>query len=141
MVAAQAAVERKDMAVVTSTRNFLRSLGGTVSLAAAAAVINNALQSRLRPIGFSGETITTIINDPLILWRDAGQLQALLGTATRGQVVDAYVAGFRKVFLIFVGLQGFNWSVAGLYHAHLFLCWLEHELIFMLLQLARAGFH
>lgn len=112
MVAAQAAVERKDMAVVTSTRNFLRSLGGTVSLAAAAAVINNALQSRLRPIGFSSETITTIINDPLVLWRNEVELRALLGDATRGQVVDAYVAGFRTVFLIFVGLQGFNCLVA-----------------------------
>lgn len=109
MVAAQAAVDRKDMAVVTSTRNFLRSLGGTISLAVAAAVINNTLSSRLRPLGFSSETVTTIINDPLVLWRDQATLQALLGTASKSDVIDAYVRGFRTVFLIFVGLQGLNW--------------------------------
>jgi hypothetical protein len=39
MVAAQAAVQRSEMSVVTSTRNFLRALGGTIALAFAAAIM------------------------------------------------------------------------------------------------------
>lgn len=41
LVAIQACVKRSDMAVATSTRNFLRMLGGTVALAACAAILNN----------------------------------------------------------------------------------------------------
>ncbi|KAL8286873.1 hypothetical protein RQP46_003879 [Phenoliferia psychrophenolica] len=40
MVAAQAAVQRSEMSVVTSTRNFLRSLGGALALAIAGAIIH-----------------------------------------------------------------------------------------------------
>lgn len=43
-VAIQAAVTRQEMAVATGARNFLRSLGGSVSLAACAALLNNAVK-------------------------------------------------------------------------------------------------
>lgn len=44
LVAIQASVERKDMAVATGTRNFLRLLGGTVALAGCAAILNNTVR-------------------------------------------------------------------------------------------------
>jgi hypothetical protein len=39
LIAVQAGVERRDMAVVTSFRNFVRNLGGTVGLAVAGTVM------------------------------------------------------------------------------------------------------
>jgi hypothetical protein len=41
LVAIQASVDRKTMAVATGVRSFLRLLGGTVALAACAALLNN----------------------------------------------------------------------------------------------------
>ncbi|CAK7223865.1 hypothetical protein SEUCBS140593_005377 [Sporothrix eucalyptigena] len=41
LIAIQASVKRHEMAVATATRNFLRLLGGTISLAACAAILNN----------------------------------------------------------------------------------------------------
>lgn len=41
LIAIQACVARKDMAVATGTRNFLRIFGGTIALAACAAILNN----------------------------------------------------------------------------------------------------
>lgn len=49
LIAMQANVERKDMAVVTATRNFLRLLGGTVALAACSAILNNTVRYRPPP--------------------------------------------------------------------------------------------
>ncbi|THV06972.1 MFS general substrate transporter [Dendrothele bispora CBS 962.96] len=66
-VAAQASVARKDMSVVTAVRNFLRMLGGAVSLPVASSLVNNALRSSMTPFSFSPSTITTVINDPTLL--------------------------------------------------------------------------
>ncbi|CAK7237198.1 hypothetical protein SCUCBS95973_009880 [Sporothrix curviconia] len=41
LIAIQASVKRNEMAVATATRNFLRLLGGTIALAACAAILNN----------------------------------------------------------------------------------------------------
>lgn len=41
LIAIQASVKRSEMAVATATRNFLRLLGGTIALAACAAILNN----------------------------------------------------------------------------------------------------
>lgn len=44
LVALQAAVQRKEMAVVTGARNFLRMMGSTLAVAASAAIVNNIVQ-------------------------------------------------------------------------------------------------
>lgn len=44
LIAIQASVKRSEMAVATGTRNFVRLLGGTVSLAACAAILNNTVR-------------------------------------------------------------------------------------------------
>lgn len=46
IIAAQAACTRADMSTVTSTRNFLRSLGGAVVIALASAILNSTLELR-----------------------------------------------------------------------------------------------
>ena len=53
LIAVQAGVERKHMAVVTSFRNFIRNLGGTLGLAISGTIINNAIRSTLTPYGLS----------------------------------------------------------------------------------------
>lgn len=44
LVAVQANVQRKEMAVATATRNFLRLLGGTIALSACGAILNNTVR-------------------------------------------------------------------------------------------------
>jgi MFS family permease len=44
IIAVQAFLPRKQMAVATGTRNFLRLLGGTISLAVCAAILNNTFK-------------------------------------------------------------------------------------------------
>ena len=44
LIAIQASVKRSEMAVATGTRNFVRLLGGTVTLAACAAILNNTVR-------------------------------------------------------------------------------------------------
>ncbi len=107
MVAAQASVPRSDMSAVTSSRNFLRTLGGAFSLAIAAAVINNQLRSKLSPLGFSSSVIDEIIDDPVGIWTSTSDLYAI-DEASKQEIIRAYVSGFRIVFLIFTGLIAFN---------------------------------
>jgi len=107
MVAAQASVPRADMSAVTSSRNFLRTLGGAFSLAIAAAVINNQLRAKLGPLGFAAATIDDIIDNPVGIWTSGTALHAL-DEASKQEVIRSYVSGFRIVFLIFTGLTAFN---------------------------------
>ncbi|GEM06681.1 MFS drug transporter [Rhodotorula toruloides] len=115
MVAAQAAVERSEMSVVTSVRNFMRSLGGTVFLVVAATILNNNLSSKLTPLGYSHSTISAIVDDPVGIWhsssRDAGALYNL-SSEQKAQIVEAYVVGFNTVFHVLTGLIGANFLIA-----------------------------
>ncbi|KAK4058352.1 hypothetical protein OIO90_000510 [Microbotryomycetes sp. JL221] len=118
MVAAQAAVERSEMSVVTSTRVFVRSLGGTVFLAVAAAIINNSLRHDLIPRGFTSGLVSTIIDDPTALWRASthnGSILFDLNATQKGQIIEAYVRGFRTLFLALVGMQGLNCVLATIF--------------------------
>ncbi|BGP30880.1 hypothetical protein JCM10296v2_002639 [Rhodotorula toruloides] len=115
MVAAQAAVERSEMSVVTSVRNFMRSLGGTVFLVVAATILNNNLSLKLTPLGYSHSTISAIVDDPVGIWqsssRDASNLYNLSSTQ-KAQIVEAYVVGFNTVFHVLTGLIGANFLIA-----------------------------
>ncbi|GAA6027910.1 hypothetical protein JCM8097_001777 [Rhodosporidiobolus ruineniae] len=117
MVAAQAAVDRSDMSVVTSCRNFFRSLGGTIFLVIAATILNNNLRSKLTPLGFSSTTIDSVIDDPVGIWRTTtntgSDLTSLTGTE-KAQIISAYVEGFHRLFYVLIGLIGLNCIVATL---------------------------
>lgn len=101
------------MSAVTSSRNFLRTLGGAFSLAIAAAVINNQLRSKLTPLGFAASLVDEIIDNPVGIWTDGTDLHAL-AAGQKQEIITAYVSGFRTVFLIFTGLIGLNASVSPL---------------------------
>ncbi|GAA5840937.1 hypothetical protein JCM9279_001265 [Rhodotorula babjevae] len=107
MVAAQAAVARSEMSVVTSVRNFMRSLGGTVFLVIAATILNNTLRSKLSPLGFEQSLISAVIDDPTGIWRSSsreGTTLLELPQAEKDQIISAYVDGFHTLFHVLAGL-------------------------------------
>ncbi|GAA5892910.1 hypothetical protein JCM5296_006039 [Sporobolomyces johnsonii] len=117
MVAAQAAVARSEMSVVTSTRNFCRSLGGTIFLVIASAILNNTLRSNLNPLGFTSGIIDSLIDDPTGIWRvtaDNGSTLFDLSATQKSQIIEAYVKGFHTLFRVFVGMIGGNCITATL---------------------------
>ncbi|KAF8539074.1 MFS drug transporter [Trichophaea hybrida] len=109
LVAIQAGVERKDMAVVTATRNFIRNLGGTLGLAIAGTILNNMLQQRLSPLGYSASEIRKVLDDPVDVLSGA-----VGGHELRKEVLAGYQRGFRAVFLVGAGLAMFAFVISVL---------------------------
>ncbi|KAJ3481648.1 hypothetical protein NLI96_g7519 [Meripilus lineatus] len=105
-VAAQASVSRKDMSVVTAVRNFVRLLGGTLSLAIGATIINNSLRHSMTTLSLPSSTIKKIIDDPTILGdrlsnSTSTPLEALgITPAMASYILDGYTRGFRIVFIL-----------------------------------------
>ncbi|CAG5159093.1 uncharacterized protein ALTATR162_LOCUS5409 [Alternaria atra] len=97
LIAVQAGVERKHMAVVTSTRNFIRNLGGTLGLAISGTVINNAIRSSLVPYGLSRPEIQLLLDSPDMFRESVGQERTDL---IRIALASAYQRGFRVVFIV-----------------------------------------
>lgn len=97
LIAVQAGVERKHMAVVTSFRNFVRNLGGTLGLAISGTVINNAVRNSLASYGLSRSQVQLLIDSPerfkaMSSGQEMDVLVSALGTA--------YRKGFRIVFIV-----------------------------------------
>ncbi|KAL1870382.1 hypothetical protein Plec18167_007516 [Paecilomyces lecythidis] len=113
LVAIQAAVSRKDMAVVTGARNFIRNLGGTIGLAIAGTIINNSLRSAFSTVNFqvSETEVNSIINDPLsFLSKKDGTDQN--SAAIRDALIDGYKRGFQAMFWVMAGLAGLAFLMA-----------------------------
>ncbi|PWY97708.1 MFS general substrate transporter, partial [Testicularia cyperi] len=89
LVAAQNAVDRKDLAVVTSTRNFMRLFGGTLGLAISYTILNNTVRSS---IDLPADVINEVVRDPTQI--RSGRFDA----ATSEALLRAYVRAFRNVF-------------------------------------------
>lgn len=89
LLAAQCAVSRKDMAVVTSARNFFRLLGGTLGLAFSYLILNIDVTS----VKSDSLTEETILSDPIVLFEELD-----LEPALRERYLQAYLDGFRHVF-------------------------------------------
>jgi hypothetical protein len=85
------------MAIVTSTRNFIRNLGGTLGLAFSGTIINNAIRETLRPHGLSGSAIQLLINTPDRFRIVYGEERA---ESIRVELASAYAKGFRIIFII-----------------------------------------
>lgn len=97
LIAVQAGVERKHMAIVTSFRNFIRNLGGTLGLALAGTIINNAVRETLTPHGLSGAAIQLLINSPDLFRHEYGDERT---NSIRVDLKSAYVKGFRIIFIV-----------------------------------------
>ncbi|TIC27226.1 putative MFS drug transporter [Wallemia mellicola] len=107
LVGVQAAVERKDMAVITSVRNFVRNLGGTLGLAISGTTLNTVFRSRMLANGLSESLIKTLINNP-----EEGRNN--LDEDTTDLVISGYRQGFRIIFLTCAGLGGLSFILAFL---------------------------
>lgn len=109
LIAVQAGVERKHMAVVTSFRNFIRNLGGTLGLAMSGTIINNAVRNSLTPYGLSRSQIQLLLDSPeRFSEADAGQDMDVLRLA----LSEAYQKGFRIVFIVGAGLNAIAFVAA-----------------------------
>lgn len=97
LLAAQAAVPRHEMAVVTGVRNFVRLFGSTIALAICAAIVNNSLRSAIAPLGLTAEQIDALVDDPTIV-NDASKIN--LSDEARRVVIAGYMKGFRGVFYL-----------------------------------------
>lgn len=97
LIAVQAGVERKHMAIVTSCRNFIRNLGGTLGLAISGTIINNAVRASLVPYGLSMPDIQLLLESPGIFRQSIGQDRTEI---LRVALASAYKKGYRVVFIV-----------------------------------------
>jgi MFS family permease len=98
LVALQAHCTKAQRAVVSSNRNFLRSLGGAVGLAISAAVLQNSLKKALPPDFASLALSTYSTPDFVALGASPAQKQ---------EILQAYAHASRTVFVMnvpFIGL-------------------------------------
>lgn len=103
LIAVQAGVNRKDMAVVTSFRNFARNFGGTIGLAVAGTILNNLVASGVRSLNLDAQDTAALLKSPQAYLANRGDLDA---DRVRGVLIPAYKQGFRIIFLIGASLAG-----------------------------------
>ncbi|KAI5820104.1 major facilitator superfamily domain-containing protein [Pyronema omphalodes] len=106
LIAIQAGVDRRDMAVITATRNFVRNLGGTLGLAIYGTILNNTLKSKLSPLGYNNEAIAKILDNPVEV------LNGIDGDELKKLALEGYQRGFKNVFLTGTGLSLFALVIA-----------------------------
>ncbi|KII90650.1 hypothetical protein PLICRDRAFT_107434 [Plicaturopsis crispa FD-325 SS-3] len=100
-VAAQASVARKDMSVVTAVRNFIRLLGGTLSLGVGSTIVNNSLRSSMTALALPPATITRIIDDPSLLSPMSLLSPVSLAPTDAADILaHGYAHGIRTVFVL-----------------------------------------
>ncbi|KAL4889841.1 major facilitator superfamily domain-containing protein [Aspergillus ambiguus] len=117
LIAVQAGVERRDMAVVTSFRNitwtnvisFVRNLGGTLALAIAGTIINNLIGSSIASLGLSDSEQRAFLSSPQ---NYLSKLPADEAAHARALLIPAYKRGFRIIFLIGASLAAFAFVLA-----------------------------
>ncbi|KAF2845032.1 carbohydrate-binding module family 13 protein [Plenodomus tracheiphilus IPT5] len=109
LIAIQAGVERQHMAVVTSTRNFVRNLGGTLGLALSGTIINNVVRTSLSTQELSRPDIQLLLNAPGIFRESFGEQRTEIA---RGALTAAYRHGFRIIFIIGAGLNALSFVAA-----------------------------
>ncbi|WXC56365.1 hypothetical protein SNK03_002296 [Fusarium graminearum] len=109
LIATQAGVDRCDMAVVTSFRNFVRNLGATLGLTVCGTVLNNVLAGSLSSLNLNSRDSNTLLENP----------QSFLGNVApdeaeriRSVLIPAYRQGFRIIFLIGAGAASLAFVLA-----------------------------
>ncbi|GME26896.1 Tetracycline resistance protein TetB/drug resistance transporter [Neofusicoccum parvum] len=106
LVAIQAGVPRRDMAVVTAFRNFVRNLGATLGLAIAGTIVNNALRRALAPLGLPAAAVRALLKDP-------STAAAGGDDEVRAALLAAYKDAFRVLFCVDAGLAAVGFVAAA----------------------------
>ncbi|KAK3290228.1 major facilitator superfamily domain-containing protein [Chaetomium fimeti] len=96
LIAVQAGVVRRDMAVVTSFRNFVRNLGATIGLAVCGTIINNVLVASLRSLDIDHDARKTLLGNPQTYLDTVSEVEA---DRIRRVLIPAYRKGFRIIFI------------------------------------------
>ncbi|SCV37385.1 related to tetracycline efflux protein (otrb) [Fusarium fujikuroi] len=109
LIATQAGVERRDMAVVTSFRNFVRNLGATLGLAVCGTVLNNVLAGSLSSLNLDGHDSKTLLGNPQTFLDTVSSSEA---ERIRSVLIPAYRQGFRIIFLIGAGVASLAFVLA-----------------------------
>ncbi|KAH6953154.1 major facilitator superfamily domain-containing protein [Fusarium avenaceum] len=109
LIATQAGVERRDMAVVTSFRNFVRNLGATLGLALCGTVLNNVLARSLSSLDLNDHDSKTLLRNPQTFLDTVSTSEA---ETIRSVLIPAYRQGFRIIFLIGAGLASVAFILA-----------------------------
>ncbi|KAH6644101.1 major facilitator superfamily domain-containing protein [Boeremia exigua] len=124
LIAVQAGVERKHMAIVTSFRNFIRNLGGTIGLAVAGTIINNAVRRTLTPYGLSRSEIQLLLDSPERFSETAGDTRT---ETLRLALSGAYQRGFRIIFIVGAALNALAFVAAWFMIPHVELARADDE--------------
>jgi MFS family permease len=99
LVAILAHSRRADRAVLSSLRNFLRTMGGTLGLTISGTILNNVLQSRL------ADVVSESVAEQLA--SSTHSLESLgLSADQKEAVLDVYMQGIRIVFIVYAPLVG-----------------------------------
>ncbi|KAJ5201778.1 uncharacterized protein N7498_006441 [Penicillium cinerascens] len=109
LIAVQAGVERRDMAVVTSFRNFVRNLGGTLGLAIAGTIINNIVASSISTLDLSDSESRSLLSSPRTF---LSKQSAENASHIRSVLIPAYQKGFRIIFIIGASLAALAFFLA-----------------------------
>ncbi|KAL2838414.1 major facilitator superfamily domain-containing protein [Aspergillus pseudodeflectus] len=109
LIAIQAGVERRDMAVVTSFRNFVRNLGGTLGLAVAQTIINNLLATALTSLSLTATEQKSFLSSPQTY---LSTLPAEEADRVRALIIPAYKRGFMIIFVIGAALSAAAFGLA-----------------------------
>ncbi|KAL2796444.1 major facilitator superfamily domain-containing protein [Aspergillus keveii] len=109
LIAIQAGVERRDMAVVTSFRNFVRNLGGTLGLAVAQTIINNLLSTALTSFSLTTAEQKSFLSSPQTYLSTLPTEEA---DRVRAIIIPAYKRGFMIIFVIGAALSAAAFGLA-----------------------------
>ncbi|KNZ72287.1 hypothetical protein J132_04081 [Termitomyces sp. J132] len=97
-VAAQASVSRQDMSVVTAFRNFVRLLGGTLTLAISSTLINNSLTTSMKDLSLPEPIISKVIADPSSITSPSSI--GIPASSAAYILNHGFTKGFRLVFIL-----------------------------------------
>jgi len=91
---------------VTGARNFFRTIGGAFGLAICSAILNNTLSSRLA----QDPSISPEVRDQIL--SSAFQLPDNLTAEELASIMNAYAAGIRGIFIMFVPLGALSFLLS-----------------------------
>ncbi|KAI3316730.1 major facilitator superfamily domain-containing protein [Xylariaceae sp. AK1471] len=109
LIAVQAGVERRDMAVVTSFRNFVRNFGATLGLAICGTLLNNIVANSISALSISDEAAKSLLTSPQTY---LGSLRPDEAEHIRMILIPAYRHAFRVIFLLGASLAALAFVIA-----------------------------
>ncbi|BCR99103.1 putative MFS drug transporter [Aspergillus luchuensis] len=109
LIAVQAGVARRDMAIVTSFRNFIRNLGGTLGLAVSGTIINNLLSTTINTLHLTTSEKQSFLASPSNYLSKLPEDEA---AKVRALLIPAYKRGFRIVFTVNAALAALAFLLA-----------------------------